>query len=67
MNSSASAARGRRHDLLVGGVGPAVGDVGAHGVGEQEAVLRHQADRGPQRVQREIADVVPADPDRARW
>ena len=34
-------------------------------VGEQEAVLHHQADRGAQRVQGQVAHVVPADPDRA--
>ena len=35
------------------------------GVGEQEALLQHQADRGAERVEGEVTDVVPADPDRA--
>ena len=56
---------GRRQDLLVGGVGAAVGDVGPDGVGEQEAVLHDQADRGPQGVPGHVGDVVPADPDHA--
>ena len=56
---------GRRQDLLVGGVGPAVGDVGPHGVGEQEAVLHDQPDRGAQGVPGQVGDVVPADPDHA--
>ncbi|MDQ0684004.1 hypothetical protein QFZ56_002967 [Streptomyces achromogenes] len=41
-------------DLLLGGVGAAVGDVGADGVGEEEGVLGDQADRGPQRVEGEL-------------
>ena len=56
---------GRGDDLLVGGVRPAVGDVGPHRVGEQEAVLHDQPDRGAQRVARHVRDVVPADADRA--
>ncbi len=56
---------GRGDDLCVRGVGPAVGDVVRHGVGEQEALFQYQADRGAQRVDRDVADVVPADPDRA--
>ena len=34
----------RRLDLLVGGVRAAVGDVGPHRVGEEEALLEHDAD-----------------------
>ncbi len=55
---------GRGQDLLPAGVGPPVGDVGPDRVGEQERVLADQPDRGPQRVQGEITDVVPADPQR---
>ena len=56
---------GRRQDLLVGRVRPAVGDVGPHRVGEQEALLHDQPDRGAQGVTGHVGDVVPADPDRA--
>ena len=35
---------GRRLDLGVGGVGPAVGDVVAEGAGEQERLLGHDAE-----------------------
>ena len=56
---------GRGDDLLVGRVRPAVGDVGPDRVGEQEAVLHDQADRGAQRVAGHVGDVVPADADRA--
>ena len=56
---------GRRDDLLRRRIGPAVGDVGADRVGEQEAVLHHQADRGPQRLQGQVADIPAADPDHA--
>ncbi len=37
--------RGRGPDLGVGGVGAAVGDVGAHRVGEEESLLEHHARR----------------------
>ncbi len=47
---------GRPH-ILIGGVGPAVGDVGADGVGEQETVLEHHTDPVPQLGQRPAADV----------
>ena len=52
--------------LLVGGVRAAVADVGAEGVREQEAVLRHQSDERPQGVQGQLAHVVAADPHGAR-
>lgn len=35
-------------DLLLGGVGEAVGDVGADGLGEEEAVLGDEPDGGAQ-------------------
>lgn len=52
-------------DLLVGGVGPPVGDVGPDRVGEEEAVLRYEADGGAQRLQGQVAHVVAADADGA--
>ena len=55
---------GRGLDLGVGGVGPAVGDVGAHGVGEEERVLEHDADLRAQRVERDVAHVDAVDADR---
>ncbi len=55
---------GGEHPLLAG-VLAAVEDVGAHAVGEQEAVLRHQADRAAQRGEGEVAHVGAADPHRA--
>src|SRR5688500_19446638 len=47
--------------LLVGGLGAAVGDVGADGVGEQERLLEHHAElppqlREPQRRQRHATE-----------
>ncbi len=56
---------GGRDDLHLRRVWPAVGDVRPKSVGEEEAVLHDQADRRPQRVEREVANVVPADPHRA--
>ena len=52
-------------DLLLGGVGVAVGDVGADGVGEEEAVLGDEPDGGAQGVLGQLADVVAADEDGA--
>ncbi len=52
-------------DLLLAGVGAAVGDVRADGVGEEERIFRDQSDGGPQRVQGQLADVVAADQDGA--
>ena len=49
-------------DLLVGGVGPAVGDVVPQRVGEQEALLEHHADLGAERGERDVAHVVAVDP-----
>ncbi len=48
--------------LLLARLRVPVGEVGADGVGEEEAVLRHQADRGAQRGVREVPDVLAADP-----
>lgn len=56
---------GGGRDLFLGRVRAAVGDVGAHGVGEEEGVLRDQPDRGPQRLGGQLAHVVPADEDGA--
>ncbi len=53
----------RGHDLLPGRVGPPESDVPGDAVREQEAVLEDQPDRRTQRVQREVPDVVAADPD----
>ena len=57
---------GRRLDLRIGGVGTAVGDVGPHRVGEEEALLEHDADLAAQRLQGDPAHVVPVDEDGAR-
>ena len=56
---------GRLHDLLVGGPQLAVGDVVADGAGEEEDVLLYDADVFAQRVAGVLADVPPADLDRA--
>ena len=44
-------------DLLLGGVRAAVGDVGPHGVGEEERLLEHHADRAAQGVEAQLAHV----------
>lgn len=49
--------------LFVRGVGPTEGEVAADGVGEEEAVLRDDADGRPQLRQQVAPDVVPADED----
>jgi hypothetical protein len=51
--------------LVVGGVGPAVGDVGPDRVGEQEALLEHDADVPTQRLEGDVAHVDTVDPDRS--
>ena len=56
---------GRGEDLLLGRVRPSVGDIGLDRVGEEERLLHHHADRRPQRLLGDVADVVPADPHRA--
>ena len=50
----------RALDARVGELGRAEGDVLAHGVGEEERVLRDDADRAAERGQREVADVEPS-------
>ena len=52
---------GRGLDLDVGDVGPSVGDVGPHRVGEQEALLEHDADLPAQRVEGDVAHVDAVD------
>ena len=52
-----------RHDLLGRGVGPAEGDVLGDGAGEEEPLLRHDAELAAQRVLRDVAQVVPVDRD----
>jgi hypothetical protein len=49
---------GRRGQLVVGGVGPAVAQVVPDGRVEQVGLLRHDADRAAERGQRQVADVV---------
>ena len=56
---------GRRHDLLAGGVGAAVGDVLPHGAGPQPGVLQHHAVAAPQRGAGGLADVGAGHPDAA--
>jgi len=48
--------------LLFGRRRPRVQQVGPDRVVEQVGVLRHDSDHRPQRLQRQVADVVPADP-----
>ncbi len=55
----------RRDDLLLGGVGPAEGDVLADGGGEEGRLLQHDPDLLAQRLQRHVADVVAVDGDAA--
>ena len=61
MNSCAPATLRGALDVVVGGVGSAVGDVVAHRVGEQERVLEHDADLAAQRVEGDVADVDAVD------
>ena len=44
MKTAAPATCGGAPDVVVGGVGPTVGDVVAHRIGEQERVLEDDAD-----------------------
>lgn len=53
---------GRRPHLLVRRVRDAVRDIGAHGVGEQQALLEDEADPGAQGRQGEFAYVAAAHP-----
>jgi hypothetical protein len=52
--------------LVVAGPRAAERDVGAHRVGEQEAVLEDDAQRAAQRHRVQVPDVAAADPHRAR-
>jgi hypothetical protein len=54
----------RLGQIVFGGRGPRVQQVGPDRVVEQMRVLRHDPDHRPQRLQRQVADVVPADPHR---
>ena len=54
---------GRRHDLLVGRVGSAEGDVVAHGAREEARLLQHYPDLGPAASERHVAHVVAVEPD----
>ena len=65
MNSCAPATARGALDLVVGRIGTSVGDVGAHGVGEEERVLEHDADLAPHGVERDVAHVDAVDADRA--
>ena len=65
MKRSAWAARAAARSPRRVASGLAVGDVGADGVGEEEAVLGDQPDGGPQRVEGQLAHVVAADEDGA--
>ena len=53
-------------DLVVGGVGPGVAQVGGDRVVEQVRVLAHDADGAAQAVQRQVAHVVAVDAHGAR-
>ena len=52
-------------ELVVGRVRLAVAEVGRHRAGEQERLLRHQADPAPQQLGLDLADVDPVDQDRS--
>ncbi len=54
---------GRAADVVVGGVGAAVRDVGPHGVGEEERVLEHDADLVADGVEGGVAHVDAVDAD----
>ena len=54
---------GRGHDLLVGRVGLAEGDVVAHGARGEARLLQDYPDLGPQRRERHVAHVVAVEPD----
>ena len=56
---------GRRDHLVAGGVGPAEGDVLGHGAGEQVDVLEHDGDGVVELVGGQVAEVDPAEADRA--
>ncbi len=66
MKSCARAARAAASICCRGRLGPAVGDVVAHGGVEQQHVLRHDADLAAQAVERHGGDVDAVDRDPAR-
>ena len=65
MKSCAPTASAASIDLLVGRVRAAVGDVLAHGAGEQVRLLQHDAHVARQRAPLDVADVVAVDADGA--
>ena len=56
---------GRQADLLKGGIGARQRQVGQHRAVEQQAVLGHHADLGPQGVEIHLADVIAIEADPA--
>ena len=52
-------------DLRLGSAGAAISDVLGYGTVQQRGVLRYDADRAPQAVLRQFADIMPVYPDRA--
>src|SRR5690606_19690419 len=62
---AAADAPGGPHDLLVAGARSGVADVVAHGAGEQERGLLHDAELAPVGGEVELADVVPVHEDAA--
>jgi len=56
MNSSA-----RLEDLLVGGIGPPIGDVFADRAVEEHGLLQHEADLAAQRGEPEATDIATVD------
>ncbi len=49
---------GCRDDVIVGRVGAAIADVVEDRIVEQHGVLRHDADRGTQRLLRHVANIL---------
>ena len=56
---------GGEHDLVLGGVGPGVGDVLGDGAVEQRRVLRHHGDGAAQAALGDLGDVLAVDQDPA--
>lgn len=52
---------GTTQDLLAGGARPPIGDIGIDRVVEQHRILRHDTDRGTQRLLGDLADVLTID------
>ena len=55
----------RLEDILLGGTGPAVGDVLGDRPADQPGVLKHHADPGAQRLPADVTDVMAVDHDPA--